>query len=260
MLAHKVIKNSSTKEWVVFVHGLGGNHNIFYKQIDLFSNRFNVLLLDLPGHGDSGPTVGDHTLDQSGDGVSDLMDFLKIKSAHFVGVSLGTIVIQEFSLKYPEKVEKMILAGAVNEWKSWGLFLGKAALSFPLKHVIPYMLEYKLFANILMPKRNHKKSRDIFIREAQKLGKTDYLSWVNVGVQSAETYKKLDKSIPFKKLYISGDEDHMFLPSIQRYVEQEEHSELVVLESCGHVCNIERFEEFNRHSLSFLGEFVEKVS
>jgi pimeloyl-ACP methyl ester carboxylesterase len=40
-------------EWVTFVHGAGGSSTIWYKQIRDFKERYNVLLVDLRGHGKS---------------------------------------------------------------------------------------------------------------------------------------------------------------------------------------------------------------
>ena len=50
MLKYEIIDNQA-EEWVVFVHGLGGSTKTWKKQIDSFSETYNLLLLDLPGHG-----------------------------------------------------------------------------------------------------------------------------------------------------------------------------------------------------------------
>ena len=41
------------KEWITFVHGAGGSSTIWFKQIKYFSQYYNLLLLDLRGHGKS---------------------------------------------------------------------------------------------------------------------------------------------------------------------------------------------------------------
>ena len=53
MINYNVYKNSVSKEWVTFVHGAGGSSSIWYKQIRDYKKHFNVLLLDLRGHGKS---------------------------------------------------------------------------------------------------------------------------------------------------------------------------------------------------------------
>ena len=50
MLKYELIDNQK-EEWIVFVHGIGGSTKTWKKQIDDFSEHYNLLLLDLPGHG-----------------------------------------------------------------------------------------------------------------------------------------------------------------------------------------------------------------
>jgi pimeloyl-ACP methyl ester carboxylesterase len=51
MLHTKPYLNSPEKDWVVFIHGAGGSSSIWFKQIKAYSEEFNVLLVDLRGHG-----------------------------------------------------------------------------------------------------------------------------------------------------------------------------------------------------------------
>ena len=56
MLYYKVVNNKylhKDKEWILMLHGIGGNLNIFKKQIDVLSENYNLLLVDLHGHGNS---------------------------------------------------------------------------------------------------------------------------------------------------------------------------------------------------------------
>ena len=53
MLSYSVYRNENTTKWVTFVHGAGGSSSIWFRQIRAFQSEFNVLLIDLRGHGDS---------------------------------------------------------------------------------------------------------------------------------------------------------------------------------------------------------------
>ena len=53
MLHYSTYTNSKSKPWVTFVHGAGGSSSIWFKQIKEFSKHFNVLMVDLRGHGKS---------------------------------------------------------------------------------------------------------------------------------------------------------------------------------------------------------------
>ncbi|MBT8188734.1 MAG: alpha/beta hydrolase, partial [Croceitalea sp.] len=57
MLHYTKYVHKSSQEWVTFVHGAGGSSTIWYKQLRDFKKHFNVLLLDLRGHGNSKPNL-----------------------------------------------------------------------------------------------------------------------------------------------------------------------------------------------------------
>ena len=46
--------------WLVFLHGFGGTAEMWKKQIPVFKEKFNLLLLDLPGHGRSQVGIAEH--------------------------------------------------------------------------------------------------------------------------------------------------------------------------------------------------------
>ena len=53
MLNYTSLINSESHPWVTFIHGAGGSSTIWYKQLRDFKKHFNVLLIDLRGHGRS---------------------------------------------------------------------------------------------------------------------------------------------------------------------------------------------------------------
>ncbi len=165
--------------WVTFVHGAGGSSAIWYKQLRDFKKDFNVLLIDLRGHGKSKSPIYEkiksYSFDVISDEVVDVLDHLKIKSSHFVGISLGTIVIREIAERYPKKIQSMIMGGAVMKLNFRGQLLMR--LGVLLKSVLPYILLYRLFAFTIMPKRAHKESRNLFINEAKKLYQKEFKRW-----------------------------------------------------------------------------------
>ncbi len=57
MISYTIYNNASTDQWVTFVHGAGGSSSIWFKQIRDFKKQYNVLLLDLRGHGESKTTL-----------------------------------------------------------------------------------------------------------------------------------------------------------------------------------------------------------
>ena len=104
-----------------------------------------------------------------------------------------------------------------------------------------------------MPNKNHRESRVLFIREAKKLYQKEFKRWFTLVSEVnplLALFRIKDSGIP--TLYIMGEEDHMFLPSISKLVKNHLSSKLLVIPNCGHVVNVEQPEIFNSQVLKFL--------
>ena len=179
------------------------------------------------------------------------MDHLKIEKSHFVGISLGTILIRQLAEMQPKRVSKMIMGGAIIKLNLKSRILMR--FGNLTKSILPYMWLYRIFAFVIMPNKNHKESRNLFIREAKKLYQKEFVRWFKLTSEILPLLKIFrQESIHIPTLYIMGDQDYMFLPSVEKVSKLHPLSELLVLEKCGHVVNVERSEKFNEGMLSFL--------
>jgi len=256
LLNYTTYNHPSSTQWVTFVHGAGGSSSIWYKQLRSFKAEYNILLLDLRGHGKSEIVLKDvvnrkYTFDVITDDIIEVIDHLKIKKSHFVGISLGTILIRHLAEKHPDRVQSMILAGAIMKFNFKSQLLIKFGVIF--KSVVPYMLLYKLFSFIIMPRKNHKQSRLLFVREAKKLCQKEFIRWFKLTSEInplLRFFRANDIKIP--TLYMMGEEDHLFLPSVQKLAKEHLLSQVFVVANCGHVVNVEQPLIFNTKSIQFL--------
>jgi pimeloyl-ACP methyl ester carboxylesterase len=255
MLNYVTYIKSEDAEWVTFIHGAGGSSTIWYKQIRDFKRNFNVLLIDLRGHGRSKSLVYEklknYTFDVIGDEVMEVLDHLKIEKTHLIGISLGTIIIREIVERFPERAHSMIMGGAVMKLNIRGQVLMRVGAW--LKSVIPYLILYRFFAFIIMPKKTHRESRNLFINEAKKLYQKEFKRWFTL-VSEVNPLLSLFriKDPGVRTLYIMGAEDHMFLPSISKLVKDHTSATLFVVPDCGHVVNVEQPEVFNKTVIEYL--------
>lgn len=260
MLYYKKYKSSEERDWVVFVHGAGGSSSIWFSQLRDFKKHFNVLMIDLRGHGKSKDLLQkyyeeDYSFEFISKDIIEVLDHLKIDKAHFIGVSLGTIIIRTIGEIAPERVKSAILCGAITRLNVRSRIL--VFLGHMFKRFIPYMWLYKFFAWIIMPRKRHAKSRNLFIREAKKLYQKEFLRWFKLTNEVNPLLKYFkEKEIESPMLYIMGSEDHMFLPPVRQIVNKHKNSTLQVIENCGHVCNVERPGAFNRLSIQYLKQHL----
>ena len=94
---------------VILIHGYGSGKEIWKPQVKDLSKRYRVITFDMRGAGGSDRPNFPYTMDILADDIKGLMDGLGIERAHVGGRSLGGMIGQNFTLKYPNHVEKLIL-------------------------------------------------------------------------------------------------------------------------------------------------------
>ena len=257
MLYYRTYEHPTEYEWVVFVHGAGGSSTTWFKQIRAFSQHFNVLVVDLRGHGESRYSNNkpfdsrNYTFDDISRDILEVLDHLHIEKAHFVGMSLGSILVRNLAEMAPERVQSLILGGAITRLNLRSRVLVGVGNLF--KRVMPYLWLYSLFAWIIMPRKTHREARSIFIQEARKLCQKEFLRWFKLTWRINPLLRFFEeKDTPMPVLYVMGEEDHMFLPAVRRIIEKQKNCFLKVVEGAGHVCNIDRPHLFNRYVINFL--------
>lgn len=96
---------------LILLHGNGENCDYFCQQIDAFSKRFRVIALDTRGHGQTPRGEKPFTIRQF---AADLLEFMNLKGinkSHILGFSDGANIAMAFAMKYPERVDRLILNG-----------------------------------------------------------------------------------------------------------------------------------------------------
>ncbi|MBC8674243.1 alpha/beta hydrolase [Aeromonas hydrophila] len=252
MLYHKTFELGPERDWVVFVHRAGGSSSIWFKQLRAYREHFNVLLLDLRGHGQSQAAAGDQgPLQLSGGdrGYPATARSPQHPPRPLRRHLLGTILIRHLAELCPERVKSMVLGGAILRLDIRSRVL--VQLGRLGQHILPYMWLYRLFAFIIMPRQHHQESRNLFVREARKLCQRvqALVSPRHRGEPLMRYFK--ERALPIPTLYVMGEEDHMFLAPVREQVARDPYSRLEIIDGCGHVCNVERPEHFNRQSLAF---------
>ncbi len=97
---------------LILLHGNGENSSYFRGQIGAFAKEYHVYAIDTRGHGRTPRGRKPFTLGQFADDLREFMDAHGIARAHILGFSDGGNIALIFALRYPERVEKLVLNGA----------------------------------------------------------------------------------------------------------------------------------------------------
>jgi len=101
-----------TGEPLILLHGNGEDCSYFKGQTDVFSKSYHVYALDTRGHGKTPRGDKPFTIRQFADDLLEFMDGHQIEKAHLLGFSDGANIAMIFALKYPDRVDRLILNGA----------------------------------------------------------------------------------------------------------------------------------------------------
>jgi len=139
------IDGKANKEWIVFLHAAFVDHRMFEKQFEYFSGKYNLLAIDILGHGDS-------ICARKGDGIEKMSDWIDmifqkhgITAAHFVGISLGSVFIQDFANKYENKVFSLACFGGY-DINNFDVTKQKANSKAQMKMMMKALFSIKWFA------------------------------------------------------------------------------------------------------------------
>lgn len=95
----------------ILLHGNGEDSSYFSNQINEFSLMYHVFAIDTRGHGKTDRGNAPFTIRQFADDLMEFMDSHKIDRANILGFSDGANIAMIFAIKYPDRVNKLILNG-----------------------------------------------------------------------------------------------------------------------------------------------------
>jgi pimeloyl-ACP methyl ester carboxylesterase len=94
---------------VVLIPGLAGDHFLWRHQIPFLAQHFDVIAPDNRGAGQSSAPDEPYTIGQFADDLAGLLDALSIERAHVIGASMGGFIAQEFALRHPGRLDRLVL-------------------------------------------------------------------------------------------------------------------------------------------------------
>jgi len=95
---------------LVLLHGALMDHCLWNPQINAFAEKYQVIVYDLRGHGQSEKEGDpDYSVELLAHDLLELLNNFGLACVHLCGLGLGGMVAQEFASRYPARVEKLVL-------------------------------------------------------------------------------------------------------------------------------------------------------
>lgn len=232
------------QEWVLFLHAAFVDHNMFRRQVDYFQDKYNVLTLDIIGHGQSTDARKGDSVNRMSEWIRDILEQEKIETVHIVGVSLGAVLAQDLANRYPEKVQSLACFGGydINHFDSR---LQKENGASQMVMMLKAVFSVKWFA-----KSNQKISA--YTAQAQRefyemnlrfpKRSFRYLATLNATVNARQT---APRSYPL--LIGCGRHDiPSELSAVESWKKSEPECQVVIFEGAGHCVNLDVPERFHK--------------
>ncbi|MHB1427496.1 MAG: alpha/beta fold hydrolase [Rhodocyclaceae bacterium] len=100
--------------WVTLAHSLATDLTLWDELATVLATRFSVLRYDARGHGRSSAPEGPYDFPMLVGDLVGLLDALKIRRTHFVGLSMGGMLGQHFALAHPGRLDKLVIASSTS--------------------------------------------------------------------------------------------------------------------------------------------------
>ncbi len=238
------IKNE--KDTIVFLHGSGLSHIVWSLTEQFFSNKnFNVLSIDLPGHGNSdGPCL--ENIEKISDWMEKVFIELNLKKVILVGHSQGCLEILEYAHKYKNRIKKIVFIGG-----SYRMPVNQDLIDLAKngdKDAVKLMMKWgfkdsKKFIGGNPVEKIIQSPRDI-----SEILATDLIACNNYsnGLDAA-------KSIDCPTMLVFGSDDKMLNLEVgKKFANLIKDSSIHIISDCGHMIMIEKAFEMREKVLEFL--------
>ena len=236
------------KDTIVFLHGSGLSHIVWSLAEQFFSSKnYNVLSIDLPGHGNSdGPCLD--SIEKIADWLEKVFDKLQLKNLILVGHSQGCLEILEYSSRYKERIKKLVFVGGSNKMPVHPdlIELAQSGHSDAVKLMMKWGYEgSKKFIGGNPVEKIIQSPRDISEILAVDLNACNNYS------NGSEAAKVID----LPSMLIFGELDKMVnLEAGKKFSNLIKNSTTHVIKGCGHMIMIEKAFEMREKILEFLNK------
>ncbi|UCJ15891.1 alpha/beta fold hydrolase [Pseudomonas sp. MM211] len=244
-------------ETVLLVHGFGADKSTWLWFAQELTERYHVIIVDLPGFGASSRPNGSYDVGTQTERLATFIDALAIRRLHLVGHSMGGHIAALYAARYPQQVSSLALMAnaGISAPKRSAFFerlevQGDNPLLVESTPQFDQLLDWLFVAPPQLPERIHQ-----YLAQ-RAIGDSAHQRQVFDHLQ--QRYLPLEPELPrisAPTLLLWGDQDRILdVSSIEVMKPLLAKSSVVIMKGCGHAPMIERPEETATHFLTFIDE------
>lgn len=225
---------AGTGEPLLFLHGLGSSTLDWEYQIDFFKQYYQVIAVDLRGHGNSDKPTAAYSVSLFAQDIAQCIQALSITPAHIVGHSLGGMIAFQLAIDYPEAVKTLCIINSGPEvvftstFFKWSFYLRKLLVQGFGVRALSASLAKKVYPDPEQIALHQK-----FIERWSKNDKHAYIN--SLGVFPGWTVKQRLSEIQCPTLILASDQDYSSVAYKQSYTQLIPNAQLVVIPHSRHV-------------------------
>ncbi len=242
----------AAKPTVILLHGLGANAESWQFNIAAIAANYHVFAPDQIGFGKSDKPLIKYRVGTFVDFLDKFMEQLKIEKASLVGNSMGGWVSALMAVKYPNRVEKIVLADAAGLLPAGAINFDEIyQLNNSTRDEIRANLK-RIFANPLYA--NNEALVDQFMTVRVTTGDGYTIDSIIDSIKRKEDFVDTRLSeIKKPVLIIWGKQDGLIpVTDAAKFNKGIKGSQIIIFDPCGHVPQFEKFADFNKEVLKFL--------
>jgi pimeloyl-ACP methyl ester carboxylesterase len=236
---------------LLLLHGLGGSHDDWRRQIPEFARHFRVVAPDLRGYGDS-ERQEPYTIQQHARDAGALLEALGMPRSHVVGLSMGGAIALELALEQPGRVAGLVLANTAPsfELRTWQRrYLGLSRILLALVFGVGGVA--RMFAKAVFPAPHQERLRRRLLERASHTSRWVYIASLRALIRwDAEDRLGAIRS---PALVIGAEHDYTDIHEKRRWAALIPGARVVMLPGSRHRSELDAPQEFNDVVVRFLG-------
>ena len=230
------------REVVLFIHGAGGGQYTWSFQKGFFEKRFNPIIIELPGHGESGGK-GEEEIGRYAEHVHAFLGTMGLQKVFLVGHSMGGAIVQTLALIHSEMIKGIVLVGTGVRLKVFPMILNGIMNNFEetVRTITRFAYSQRTSSDLV------ERGISDLMRCRHEVLYGDFLACDRFDIMNE--VEKID----LPTLLLCGDEDGLTPVKYSQFIHGRiKGSRLEILPHAGHMVMMESPEAFNEK----VGEFI----